>query len=192
MKRLWPLIASRATQGYISFAPNALRGGRKGWPARLYRRTAREPSKVRSPGPPVEIPACKARSLIPGRWSRSSIDATAYTRSSSLSLRITMVASYHLAGGRGSLLVHARPPAGPRSRLDRGCRRGNRLDRCRYRLHASEQWPNMTTCRATLPMRAWCMPASQTRVREIWTLDQDFLVFRLPDRTRFTLIPGGK
>jgi predicted nucleic acid-binding protein len=31
--------------------------------------------------------------------------------------------------------------------------------------------------------------ASQTRVREIWTLDQDFLVFRLPDRTRFTLIP---
>ena len=34
--------------------------------------------------------------------------------------------------------------------------------------------------------------ASQTRVREIWTLDRDFVVFRLPDRTRFTLIPGGK
>lgn len=34
--------------------------------------------------------------------------------------------------------------------------------------------------------------ASRTRVREIWTLDRDFLVFRLPDRTRFTLIPGGK
>ena len=34
--------------------------------------------------------------------------------------------------------------------------------------------------------------ASQTRVREIWTLDRDFVVLRLPDRTRFTLIPGGK
>jgi len=34
--------------------------------------------------------------------------------------------------------------------------------------------------------------ASQTRVREIWTLDRDFVVFRLPDRTRFTLIPGGE
>jgi predicted nucleic acid-binding protein len=34
--------------------------------------------------------------------------------------------------------------------------------------------------------------ASQTRVREIWTLDRDFVVFRLPDRTRFTLIPGGR
>lgn len=34
--------------------------------------------------------------------------------------------------------------------------------------------------------------ASRTRVREIWTLDEDFLVFRLPDRGRFTLIPGGK
>jgi uncharacterized protein len=34
--------------------------------------------------------------------------------------------------------------------------------------------------------------ASTTRVREIWTLDRDFLVFRLPDRTRFTLVPGGK
>jgi predicted nucleic acid-binding protein len=34
--------------------------------------------------------------------------------------------------------------------------------------------------------------ASTTKVREIWTLDRDFLVFRLPDRTRFTLIPGGK
>jgi predicted nucleic acid-binding protein len=34
--------------------------------------------------------------------------------------------------------------------------------------------------------------ATKTRVRDIWTLDQDFLVFRLPDRGRFTLIPGGK
>jgi predicted nucleic acid-binding protein len=31
-----------------------------------------------------------------------------------------------------------------------------------------------------------------TRVRDIWTLDRDFLVFRLPDRSRFALIPGGK
>jgi uncharacterized protein len=34
--------------------------------------------------------------------------------------------------------------------------------------------------------------ATKTRVRDIWTLDRDFLVFRLPDRSRFTLIPGGK
>jgi predicted nucleic acid-binding protein len=34
--------------------------------------------------------------------------------------------------------------------------------------------------------------ATRTNVREIWTLDRDFLVFRLPDRSRFTLIPGGK
>lgn len=34
--------------------------------------------------------------------------------------------------------------------------------------------------------------ASTTRVREVWTLDQDFLVFRLPDRSRFTLVPGSK
>ncbi len=34
--------------------------------------------------------------------------------------------------------------------------------------------------------------ALQARVREIWTLDKDFLGFRLPERTRFTLIPGGK
>ena len=34
--------------------------------------------------------------------------------------------------------------------------------------------------------------ASKTRVRDIWTLDRDFLVFRLPDRSRFALIPGGK
>jgi predicted nucleic acid-binding protein len=34
--------------------------------------------------------------------------------------------------------------------------------------------------------------ASKTRVREIWTLDKDFLVFRLPDRSRFSLIPGGR
>jgi hypothetical protein len=34
--------------------------------------------------------------------------------------------------------------------------------------------------------------ASRTRVRDIWTLDRDFLVFRLPDGGRFTRIPGGK
>ena len=34
--------------------------------------------------------------------------------------------------------------------------------------------------------------ASKTHVRDIWTLDRDFLVFRLPDRSRFTLIPGAK
>jgi predicted nucleic acid-binding protein len=34
--------------------------------------------------------------------------------------------------------------------------------------------------------------ASKTGIREIWTLDRDFLVFRLPDRSRFTLIPGGR
>lgn len=34
--------------------------------------------------------------------------------------------------------------------------------------------------------------AVRTGVREIWTLDSDFLVYRLPDRTRFKVIPGGK
>ncbi len=34
--------------------------------------------------------------------------------------------------------------------------------------------------------------ASRTGLREIWTLDRDFLIFRLPDRGSFTLIPGGK
>jgi hypothetical protein len=34
--------------------------------------------------------------------------------------------------------------------------------------------------------------AHKTGVREIWTLDSDFLVYRLPDRTRFKVIPGGK
>ena len=34
--------------------------------------------------------------------------------------------------------------------------------------------------------------AAKTGVREIWTLDSDFLVYRLPDRTRFQVIPGGK
>lgn len=32
--------------------------------------------------------------------------------------------------------------------------------------------------------------ASKVGVREIWTLDRDFLVFRLPDRGRFSLVPG--
>ena len=34
--------------------------------------------------------------------------------------------------------------------------------------------------------------AAGTGVREIWTLDTDFLVYRLPDKSRFTVIPGGK
>ena len=34
--------------------------------------------------------------------------------------------------------------------------------------------------------------AAKTGVREIWTLDSDFAVYRLPDRTRFKVIPGGK
>jgi len=34
--------------------------------------------------------------------------------------------------------------------------------------------------------------AVKTGVREIWTLDSDFLVYRLPDRSRFKVIPGGK
>ena len=34
--------------------------------------------------------------------------------------------------------------------------------------------------------------AVRTRVREIWTLDTDFLVYRLPDRSRFKVIPGGR
>ncbi len=33
--------------------------------------------------------------------------------------------------------------------------------------------------------------AHLTKVREIWTLDRDFQVYRLPDRTRFTVIPSG-
>jgi predicted nucleic acid-binding protein len=32
----------------------------------------------------------------------------------------------------------------------------------------------------------------KTRVREIWTLDTDFLVYRLPDRSRFKVSPGGR
>jgi len=34
--------------------------------------------------------------------------------------------------------------------------------------------------------------AARTGAREIWTLDSDFLVYWLPDRTRFQVIPGGK
>ena len=40
---------------------------------------------------------------------------------------------------------------------------------------------------ATLIYAAW-----RTRIREIWTLDSDFLIYRLPDRSRFNVIPGGK
>ena len=34
--------------------------------------------------------------------------------------------------------------------------------------------------------------AQRSGVREIWTLDSDFLVYRLPDRSRFKVIPGGR
>src|SRR5207248_7980880 len=34
--------------------------------------------------------------------------------------------------------------------------------------------------------------ATKTNVRDIWSLDRDFRVFSLPDRTRFTVIPGGE
>jgi hypothetical protein len=40
---------------------------------------------------------------------------------------------------------------------------------------------------ATLIYAAW-----RTRIREIWTLDLDFLVYRLPDRTRFKVIPDAR
>ena len=33
------------------------------------------------------------------------------------------------------------------------------------------------------------LAATSTGVREIWTLDRDFVVFRLPDRSRFTVVP---
>ena len=34
--------------------------------------------------------------------------------------------------------------------------------------------------------------ASVTGVREIWTLDRNFLVYRLSNRSRFVVIPGGR
>jgi uncharacterized protein len=40
---------------------------------------------------------------------------------------------------------------------------------------------------ASLLYAAW-----RTKVRDIWTLDADFYVYRLPDRSRFTVIPGGQ
>jgi len=33
--------------------------------------------------------------------------------------------------------------------------------------------------------------ATKTNVRDIWSLDRDFIVFSLPDRRRFTVIPSG-
>ena len=40
---------------------------------------------------------------------------------------------------------------------------------------------------ASLLYAAW-----RTKVREIWTIDSDFMVYRLPDRSRFRVIPGGR
>ena len=40
---------------------------------------------------------------------------------------------------------------------------------------------------ASLLYAAW-----RTKVREIWTLDRDFLVYRLPDRSRLKVIPGER
>lgn len=37
---------------------------------------------------------------------------------------------------------------------------------------------------ASLLYAAW-----QTKVREVWTIDTDFVVYRLPDRSRFKVIP---
>ena len=34
--------------------------------------------------------------------------------------------------------------------------------------------------------------ATKTNVCDIWSLDRDFTVFSLPDRKRFTVIPGAK
>lgn len=33
--------------------------------------------------------------------------------------------------------------------------------------------------------------AQVTKVREVWTFDRDFYVYRLPDRSRFSVVPGG-
>lgn len=38
---------------------------------------------------------------------------------------------------------------------------------------------------ASLLYAAW-----RTRVREVWTVDRNFMVYRLPDRSRFRVIPG--
>jgi len=40
---------------------------------------------------------------------------------------------------------------------------------------------------ASLLYAAWV-----TKVREIWTVDDDFLVYRLPDRSRLRVIPSGR
>lgn len=40
---------------------------------------------------------------------------------------------------------------------------------------------------ASLLYAAW-----RTKVREIWTIDSDFMVYRLPDRSRFRVIPGER
>jgi predicted nucleic acid-binding protein len=34
--------------------------------------------------------------------------------------------------------------------------------------------------------------ATKANVRDLWPLDRDFAVFTLPNRARFTVIPGGK
>ena len=38
---------------------------------------------------------------------------------------------------------------------------------------------------ASLVYAAW-----RTSVREIWTIDEDFRIYRLPDKSRFKVIPG--
>jgi predicted nucleic acid-binding protein len=38
---------------------------------------------------------------------------------------------------------------------------------------------------ASLLYAAW-----RTKVREVWTVDRDFTVYRLPDRSHFRVIPG--
>jgi uncharacterized protein len=38
---------------------------------------------------------------------------------------------------------------------------------------------------ASLLYAAW-----RTKVREVWSIDTDFTVYRLPDRSRFKVVPG--
>ena len=60
------------------------------------------------------------------------------------------------------------------------------LEFMRARMAEYADWP-CDCADASLLYAAW-----RTEVREIWTVDSDFAVYRLPDRSRFTVIPGGK
>lgn len=45
-------------------------------------------------------------------------------------------------------------------------------------------WPVIAEACA-LVYAAW-----RTGVREVWTIDEDFRVYRLPDKSRFKVVPG--